>query len=165
MKKKIECFIEWFYFPFIKKLIPYQTFLYMACGGANTAFDLALYAFLYNFVFDKQNIDLGFMVISPYIAAFLIVFPITLLTGYWLMNGVVFHGSPMRNRTKLTRYFLVVCVNLLVNYIGLKICVEYLNFYPTPSKFLITVVCTLVSYISQRYFTFKNYTRKTSSKG
>ncbi len=156
VKKTIETFIRWFYIPPFNKLIPYQTFQYIFCGGANTVFDLTLYALLYNFVFDKTNIDLGFIVISPYIAAFLVVFPITFLTGFWLMNCVVFKGSPLRNRTKMGRYLLTVCLSILINYVGLKVCVEYLHFYPTPSKTLITVVCALVSYVSQRYFTFRH---------
>ncbi len=156
MRNAIEKLISWFYIPPFNKFIPYQTFQYIFCGGANTVFDLSLYAVLYNFVFDKENLDLGFMVITPYIAAFLIVFPITFLTGFWLMNYVVFKGSPLRNRTKLGRYLLTVCLSILINYVGLKVCVEYLHFYPTPSKTLITILCALVSYVSQRYFTFRN---------
>lgn len=159
MKKKIEKFIAWFYITPFKRLIPYQIFKYMACGGVNMVFDLALFSFLYNVIFQKQDVDLGFVVISPYIAAFLIVFPITFLTGYWLMNNLAFQGSPLRNRTKLSRYFLVVCLNIGINYIGLKFFVEYLHFYPTPAKFTITVICTLFSYVSQRFFTFKHYER------
>ncbi len=159
VKEAIQKFIHWFYIPPFNKLIPYKTFQYLACGGGNMVFDLTLYAVLYNFVYDKENIDLGFIVISPYIAAFLTVFPITFLTGFWLMNNVVFEGSPMRNRTKLYRYFLVVCLSVLINYVGLKIFVETLHFYPTPAKFTITIISTLVSYISQRHFTFRHYKR------
>jgi putative flippase GtrA len=121
--------------------------------------DLALFFFLYNFAFGRQIIDLNVIAVSPYIAAFLIVFPVTFLTGFWLMNNVAFCGSPMKNRTKLSRYFLVICFNIGINYAGLKFLVEYLHFYPTPAKFIIMVVCTLFSYVSQRYFTFRHYTR------
>lgn len=157
VEKVIEKIISWFYFPFFKTIIPYHTFKYAVCGGVNTAFDILLYAVLYNFVFKKEDISLGFIVISPYIAAFLIVFPITLLTGYWLMNNVAFHGSPLRGRTKLMRYILVVCANLVINFIGLKIFVEYFHFYPTPSKILVTIICTAVSYLSQKHFTFRHH--------
>lgn len=159
VKQTIEKIITWFYFPLFRKFIPFDTFKYAACGGGNMVFDLSLYALLYNFVFDKTNFDLGFLVLSPHIAAFLTVFPITFLTGYWLNNTIVFKGSPMKNRTKLSRYLLVVCASLLINYIGLKFFVEHLHFYPTPSKFLVTVIATLVSYVSQRNFTFRNYQR------
>lgn len=159
MKKSIDTFISWFYIAPFNKFISYPIFKYIACGGANMVLDLAIFAVLYNFVFDKQIIDLGFVAISPYIAAFLIVFPITFFTGFWLMNNIAFEGSPMKKRTKLSRYFLVVCTNIGINYIGLKFFVEYLHFFPTPAKFTVTVICTLFSYISQRYFTFRHYSR------
>ncbi|MDF9829154.1 GtrA family protein [Parabacteroides sp. PF5-6] len=159
MKEQIEKIIAWFYFPFFRKFLSFDTFKYAACGGGNMVFDIALYAVFYNFVFDKTNFDLGFLVISPHIAAFLTVFPITLFTGYWLNNYVVFKGSPMKNRTKMGRYLLVVSISLLINYVGLKFFVDHLHFYPTPSKFLVTVICTLVSYLSQRHFTFRHYQR------
>jgi putative flippase GtrA len=159
VKRVIDKIISWFYFPFLKKIIPYPDFTYGVCGGANTAFDILLYAVLYNFVFKKEEVVLSFIVISPYIAAFLIVFPITLFTGYWLMNNVAFHGSPLGSKTKMIRYFLVVCSNIAINYIGLKLFVEHFHFYPTPSKILVTVICTTVSYLSQKYFTFRHHIR------
>jgi len=162
VKKLIEKIINLFYFPVFRKFIPYDTFKYAACGGANMILDLSLYFILYNFVFAKDDIDLGFIVISPHIAAFLAVFPVTFLTGYWLNNYIVFQGSPMKHRTKMTRYLLVVFVSIFINYIGLKFFVDHLHFYPTPSKFLITVICTLISYLSQRHFTFRNYQRTKS---
>ena len=42
-------------------------------------FDIVLYFLLYNFVLQKQNLDLSFVVISPEIAAFLITFPVTFI--------------------------------------------------------------------------------------
>jgi putative flippase GtrA len=59
----------------------------------------------------------------------------------------------------MIRYFLVVCFNLAVNYTGLKIFVEYVHFYPTPSKILVTVICTAISYLSQKHFTFRHHVR------
>jgi putative flippase GtrA len=155
----IEKIIRRFYYPFIGRIFPYDTYRYAVCGGSNTAFDILLYATLYNFIFDKKDVSLGFVVISPHIAAFLTVFPTTLFTGYWLMNNVAFHGSPLRGRTKMMRYLLVVCFNLAANYGGLKFFVEYAHFYPTPSKILVTLFCTAVSYLSQKYFTFRKIVR------
>lgn len=164
MKEFIEKIISWFYFPVFRKIIPFDTFKYAACGGANMVLDLSLYSFLYNIVFARQDLDLGFIVISPHIAAFLTVFPVTFLTGFWLNNHVVFKGSPMKNHTKLTRYLLVVGLSIFINYIGLKIFVDHLYIYPTLAKFLITVICTLISYFSQRHFTFRNYQRTDGYK-
>jgi putative flippase GtrA len=98
---------------------------------------------------------LGFVTISPHIAALFVTFPITLFTGFLLQKYVTFTASDLRGREQLIRYIAVVGVNLLINYFGLKLLVELLHFYATPSKMVVTVICTIFSYFSQKTFTFK----------
>ena len=93
--------------------------------------------------------------ITPHIATLCIVFPITLLTGFWLQKYVTFTQSNLHGARQLVRYILVVLINLAVNYYGLKLCVETLGWYPTPSKMVITIVTVIISYFCQKYFTFK----------
>ncbi len=50
---------------------------------------------------------------------------------------------------------MVVIVNLLINYFGLKLCVEVLYWYPTPSKMLITMFTVVFSFFAQKYFSFR----------
>jgi len=74
--------IDLLYVKPLRRIVPPQTFRYAACGGLNMALDLSLYFLLYNFVLDKRVVHIdGIVAISPYIAAFLIVFPITFLTA------------------------------------------------------------------------------------
>ena len=155
MKERITRFIDWFYFPFFRKYFSPELFRYAACGGANMVFQWLLYAVLYNFVFDKMNWDLGFVVISPHIAALLVSFPIATFTGFWLQNNVAFAGSSLREGTKFFRYLGVVAVNLLINYAGLKLLVEVLHIYPTPSKMLIDIVTVTFSFLMSKHFTFR----------
>lgn len=151
----IRSIIDYFYPPF-ERYVSKQFFRYGASGGANMVFDWLLYAFLYNFIFRKQIVELHFIAISAHIAALLVTFPITLITGFLLQKYVTFSTSNIRGRKQLTRYMTVVGINLLINYFGLKLLVEHFSFYPTPSKMIITVVCTIFSYFSQKHFTFKS---------
>lgn len=67
--------IDLLYVKPLRRIVPPQTFRYAACGGLNMALDLSLYFLLYNFVLDKRVVHIdGIVAISPYIAAFLIVF-------------------------------------------------------------------------------------------
>ena len=86
----------------------------------------------------------------------LIVFPITLLTGFWLNKYVTFRNSTLHGVRQLIRYILIVLLNLLINYIGLKLLVDILGWYPTPSKMCITLVTILFSYLGQRYYSFRH---------
>ena len=165
--------VDFFYRPF-SKYIPQQLFRYAACGGGNMVLDWVLYFLIYNFVIGHElvYITLPFsfhlspfsfqfspfssqLCLTPHILTFLIVFPITLLTGFWLNRNITFTQSSLRGYKQLWRYILIVALNLLVNYLGLKLCVDILNFYPTPSNMLITLVTVAISFFGQKYFSFK----------
>lgn len=151
----IQRFIDFFYPPF-SKYLPKQFFRYGVSGVGNMMFDWVLYFVVYNFVLRHQMLNLGFETLSSHIAALLITFPVTLLSGFLLQKYVTFSTSEIKGSTQLFRYSLVVMANLLINYIGLKILVELIGIYPTPSKMLITIFTTMFSYFSQKKFTFKN---------
>lgn len=146
--------IDFFYRPF-QKLCPEQLFRYGVCGASNMVLDWILYFIVYNFVLQHRNLYLYFFTLSPHIASLCIVFPITLLTGFWLNKYVTFRQSSLQGWRQLGRYVLIVCLNLLINYLGLKLFVDVCGFYPTPSKMLVTVITVVVSYFGQKYFSFR----------
>lgn len=146
--------VDYFYFPFLR-FIPPEIFRYGVTGGVNTAFDIFLYFIFYRYVLDRQILELGFVAISPHIAAFLLVFPITFTTGFILAKYVTFTASELRGRIQLFRYGVTVSAAILLNYIFLKFFVEYMGLYATLSKGLTTIIVVAFSYLSQRYFSFK----------
>ena len=154
--------IDFFYKPF-RKLVPAQLFRYAACGGGNMVLDWILYFLIYNFVIGHKIVNLQFSIfnfqfaqaITPHIATLCIVFPITLLTGFWLNKYVTFTQSSLHSARQLARYILIVAVNLAINYFGLKLCVEVWGWYPTPSKMFITIITVVISFLGQKYFTFR----------
>lgn len=150
----IEKFVLWFYPPF-RRYMPEQTFKYAATGGMNTALDILLYFIFYNFVLDKEMVDLGFYAISPHIAAFLMSFVFTFPTGFLLAKFISFPGSYLRKRIQILRYAMAVSGSVVLNYIFLKLFVEVFGWYPTPSKIATTFIVILFSYTAQKHFTFK----------
>ncbi len=135
--------------------MPKETFKYAFCGGSNTIFDLVLYFITYNFILDKNDLHLNFVTLSPHIAAFFLVFPITFSTGFLLSKYITFTQSHLRGRVQLFRYGVTVLGSIVLNYVLLKFFVNVCGIYPTPSKLLTTVVVILYSYLSQRHFTFR----------
>lgn len=152
--------IDFFYPPF-RKLMSEQLFRYAACGGGNMLLDWVLYFLIYNFVIGHDLIYINFspfttnLCLTPHIATLCIVFPITLLTGFWLQKYVTFTASQLNGWRQLSRYIFIVAINLAVNYFGLKLCVEIFSWYPTPSKMLITLITVAISYLGQKYYTFR----------
>lgn len=151
----INQLIDWT-FPYFGVFLNKETYRYAFCGGLNTIVDLILYFVLYHFVLQKQELNLYIVAISPHIAAFLIVFPFTFSSGFLLSKYITFTESPLRGRIQLLRYGITVTASIILNYIFLKLFVDILHLYPTPSKFLTTGIVIVFSYFSQRHFTFKS---------
>lgn len=135
--------------------MPIRTFRYAACGGGNMLLDIFIYYVSYNFILHKQVLDLGFIAFKPHIAALWMAFAVSFPVGFLLSKYVVFAKSELRGRVQLFRYLLIVCVNLVLNYVFLKVMVEYMDFYPTIARIFTTCIIVTFSFLSQKHFTFK----------
>ena len=155
--------LDWFYQPF-QSYIPKETFRYAATGGMNTSFDILLYFIFYNFIFKKQIVNLGIIAISPHIAAFVFVFPITFTNGFLLAKYVTFTRSPLRGRIQLIRYGISVSGSILLNYLLLKLFVDVLGWYAIVAKIATTVIVIIYSFMVQKHFTFRTSRRALSIK-
>ncbi|WP_044205741.1 GtrA family protein [Flammeovirga sp. OC4] len=154
MKNTIIQFIDFFHRPF-EKFIPIKTFRYAAIGGGNMVLDLVLYFLIFHYVLFEENIDFGLFIMSSHIAALFMVYPITLTSGFLLQKYVTFQDSNLGGWVQFFRYFQVSIGSIFINYILMKVFVDILHFYPTPSKLLTTIVAVIFSYISQHFYTFK----------
>jgi len=150
----IRWFIDLFYRPF-RKYMTLQFFRYGVSGVANMIFDWTLYFIVYHYVLHQQMLDMGIFTFSSHIGALFITFPVSFLSGFLLQKYVTFSTSELRGRVQLFRYFLVLLANLVLNYLGLKILVEFIHIFPTPAKMVVTIFTTLFSYFSQKKYTFK----------
>jgi putative flippase GtrA len=148
--------VDWFY-PLFRRFMPQQTYRYAACGGFNTVLDILLFFVGYNYVFQKQPIPIyASIIITPHIAAFLFAFLFTFPIGFYLSRYVVWQQTDTAKREQLMKYFIVVFGCIGLNYMFLKILVEFFGWYPTPAKILTTVFVVMFSYLSQKNYTFKS---------
>ena len=153
--KKIGSFIDSFYISPISKIVPQQIFRYGVCGGANMVLDIIWYYIIYHYIVALRYIDLGVVVISPHVAALILVFPITFFTGFWLNRNVAFRATEVGHGMQLLKYALSVVGSILVNYICIKLFVEVCHIWATPAKALTTIISIAYSYLAGRFFTFR----------
>ena len=153
--KYITKAIDLFYIKPLRNIFSQQVFRYLACGGITAMLDAVWYYIIYHHIVCEQFIDLGFIVMSPHIAALCIVFPITFFTGFWLNRNVAFRVSDISSLPQLAKYALTVLGSILLNYACMKFFVEWCGVWATPSKILTTAVCAVYSFLVGRYFTFK----------
>lgn len=146
----------------ISHIVPNSVFRYGVCGGVNMTLDIVWYYLILHYIVAERFIDLGFLVISPHIAALIVVFPITFFTGFWLNRNVAFRASSFGQGKQLFRYTLSVAGSILLNYVCLKFFVEVCHIWATPSKALTTVVSVAYSYLVGRHFTFVEHTKSST---
>ena len=148
--------IDTLYIKPLERVISRQMFGYFLCGAANMALDTLWYFLTYHYVVMERNIDLGIVVISPHIAALVIVFPITFFTGFLLNRYVAFRATQQRTTKQLFRYALSVVGSILLNYARMKLFVELCYVWPTIAKMMTTIIVALYSFLAAKYFSFTN---------
>jgi Predicted membrane protein len=135
--------------------MPLQTYRYAACGGGNTLLDIVIYMASYRYLLRGKVVHTPLVAISPHIAAFMLAFCVSFPLGFYLNRTFVFTGSTLRRRVQLFRYFVLVVICILLNYIFLKLFVEHLHILPELAKLLTTVIVVSFSFVTQKYFTFR----------
>ena len=155
MQQLLIRLVDWLYIVPFKRLVSRDIFAYGLCGGANMALDTLWYFVIYHYIVAERFIDLGVVVVSPHIASLIVVFPITFFTGFWLNRNVAFRATEYKSRGQLIRYAVSVVGSIALNYLCMKLFVEHLYIWPTPSKMLTTAVSVVYSFLSAKYFTFR----------
>lgn len=155
LAQRITMLIDRLYIKPLESICSRNFFRYAVCGSTNMVLDAIWYFIIYHFIIREQFIDLGVVVVSPHISALVIVFPITFITGFLLNRHVAFNATHQPSRHQLWRYALSVCGAILINYVCMKLFVEYFHFWPTPSKLLTTVISVTYSFLAAKYFTFR----------
>lgn len=145
-----------FFHPVFSRWIDQQTFRYLACGGSNQVLNIFIYWFSFNILLDKKDIpipDSG--PIAGPIASYIIASAVTIPLGFLLSKYVVFQESNLKGRIQLFRYMTLVGICFVLNYWMLKLFINVMNIYPTPSQTITIILLAIFSYIAQRFFTFK----------
>lgn len=155
MQQLLIRLVDWLYITPFKRLVSRDIFAYGLCGAANMALDTLWYFVIYHYIVAERFIDLGVVVVSPHIASLIVVFPITFFTGFWLNRNVAFRATEYKTRGQLIRYALSVLGSIALNYLCMKLFVEHLYIWPTPSKMLTTAVSVVYSFLAAKYFTFR----------
>lgn len=154
MRKAINSFIEFFYFPFLR-FMPLQTFKYAVCGGTTVVVEQIVYNLaLFGLFPDGEIVEFAGLSFKPHTAAFLIGFAVSFPMGFILNKYLVFTASSLRGRVQLFRYGLSVVGSFALNYLFLILFVDSFNWDPSLSKFLATVLVVIYSYFAVQYFSF-----------
>lgn len=149
--------IDFFHRPFAR-VIPTQTFRYLACGGTNTVLNIFIDHISYNYILHQKPLNVyGNINIAPEVCAWIIAFAISFPAGFILSRHIVFPESNLHGRIQLFRYALTTVTFILLTYILIKVFTYCFHpFIPQTIRYtFVCIITAVLSYISQRRFTFK----------
>lgn len=150
----VKQFIGFFHTPF-RKLLTFEQFAYLSCGGFMAVFDVFTFYVCYNFVLCGKSIHVAGWTFTPHVASIWLPFPLVFSMSFLLSRFVVFSETNLRKRTSLFRYSLLVLICIFLNYGLIRLFVEVCHIHPTVSKVACTIIVAGFSYVMQKYFTFK----------
>lgn len=148
--------IDFCHIPF-KKFIPTQTFRYLACGGTNTVLGLYIYHVAFMNILHQQDVQLfNDVKVTARVAALFINLCINTPFGFVLSSYIVFPESQIHGRVQAFRYVMATLVFLLMSYVLTKVFAIVLPIVRADvANIFVTVINAILSYLSQRFFTFK----------
>ena len=147
--------IDFCHKPF-SRLIPTQTFRYLACGGGNTVLGLLIYSVTFVHVLHQKDFSLFGYMVTARVAALFIGFCINFPLGFVLSSYIVFPESQIHGRVQLFRYAMATATFLLLSYVLTKlfaICIPMVR--ADIANIFVSLITAVLSYLSQRFFTFK----------
>ncbi len=119
------------------------------------------------FVFTSATMIVGSLSVASSVAAWVIAFCVSFPIGFTLSRYIVFPESNLHGRIQIFRYAMATLTFIILTYVLIKvfdIILENNTFLPGASYALvhtitytiINVIVAVLSYISQRKFTFKS---------
>jgi putative flippase GtrA len=157
LKKVIQHFLELFY-PLFKRTFSFEVYAYLAVGGLNTAFNILIFAGLYQFVLPLRGFSIGDFVIPASTTSLMVAFIVTLPTGFWLAKHFAFRQDESKSTKtlwQLGKYFLVVLQGLATDYLLLMVLITWGGIHPIVAKVISTVVVLTFNFLLQKNFTFR----------
>ena len=164
-RKIIVGAIDFFHKPFARR-IPTQTFRYIACGGTNTVLNWAIYSYSYNVVLHRNDIPIaGPIIITAEVCAYIISFCISFPIGFILSRHIVFPESNLHGKVQFFRYVMATTTLILLTYVLIKVFAIVLPMVRADISYIFVMIITaILSYISQRFFTFKTTAGQKAEK-
>lgn len=139
-----------FFYPLVKKMMPFQVYAYLAVGALNTLLNIGLFALIYYVLANT------FLAVE---AATVISFVVTVLSGFWLSKNFAFtNGTNAKNGIKrqFGKYFIVAVQGQFSDYLITKGLIVFLFIHPVVAYFISTCIMLSINYFLQKYYTFRS---------
>ncbi len=138
-------------------LINNRVLRYLFSGGISASVDIILFKFLYEFIFNKSEIDFFGFVMESYSLSLVISYTCGSISSFILNKYFVF-GIQAKGFNQLVKSLPVYFLAFLGNYLLLKLFIEFLHISPFFARILAALGIAFITFNIHRTFTFKSKT-------
>lgn len=140
----------------VKRVLKSKVFRYFISAGIATWVDIMVYFVAFNYIYEKQDINLfSWMVISAPTASLMLSYTAGLLTNFFFTKHLVFKESELETHKQLFRYVLVAIVVLACNYMLMRFLIRQWHWFPTIARACSAVAIGALSFMVHKSFSFK----------
>lgn len=119
-----------------------------------------------NYILHREPVHIyDNLVITPEVAAYIIAFCFSFPPGFIMSRYIVFPESILRGKVQFFRYGLTTVTFILISYCLVRVFAYINPDHPTISYTFVCIITSVLSYISQRTFTFKAAPKQKASRG
>lgn len=123
--------------------------------------DVTVYYIFVNFIFGDEKVFFLGKPHSPNNISLAISYSLGVLVNFFITKYAVFAESKLKGRKQFLRFIGVAALGFFANYALLRYFIEYLDFFPTPSRIASALCLGIVSFFVHKFFTFKMKPAKT----
>ena len=137
----------------VKNVLQVKAFRFLISGGTATMVDVVTYFVCLHYVFNTPFTAFGLTMSIP-IISLLVSYSAGFVTNFIISKFFVFQGSDLRTRIQLLRFFMVAIAVFCMNYLILKVLLQF-EIFPTIARLMSAAIVAFLSFLLHNSFTFK----------
>ncbi len=136
-------------------LIANKIIRYFIAAGTATGVDVLVYFLCYNYLFQKNDQEIIFTILTAPTLSLIISYTCGLITNFLITKFFVFTESTIHGGYQFLRYLLVAFLILIANFYLMHYLIGSLDWYPTISRAVAAIVIGALSFLVHRSFSFQ----------
>ena len=140
---------------YLYRIINNKVIRFFLSAGVATLVDVLIYFGVINYILNYQRINIGSYSASAHNFSLCISYSCGVVVNFLLNKYAVFSESNIAGRKQFRRFALIAFLGFFANYALLRLFVEIVGFYPTPSRIASALSLGVASYYVHKLFTFK----------
>ncbi len=139
----------------LKKFLESRVFRYFIAAGVATIVDVGVYFLCCNYVFTKNDLAIGYFLLTAPTASLMISYSCGLITNFSISKFLVFKESNLETHKQFGRFVIVALFILCLNWLFMRVLIRQWHWFPTIARATSALSIGVLSFVFHKFFSFK----------